>query len=350
MANYIIIGGDGKEYGPVSDTNVRQWIAEGRLAPNSLAKIEGTTELLTLEKFPEFAADFIPATLKMAPDPLSPPTISPLATGNNSRSASSSANDFMNRDYDLDIGGCISQGFELVKNNLGVYFVGVLIYFAVEFVIAMLGNIPFIGPIFSLGNFLIAGAFMGGVLWMFLRGVRGEPAEVGDVFEGFKRAFGQLFLATLVQGLLVMICMLPFIVMFVIQLVRSDFFSSLPAHTNFQNDPAALQKALHSLLSLLLITLPALIICWLPAIYLGTCWKFSLPLIMDKGMDFWTAMKTSMKMVNKHWWQVFGLIIVTGLLNLAGACACCVGLLFTVPVGFAALMFAYETIVGERKN
>jgi len=32
MANYIIIGGDGKEYGPVTDADVRQWIAEGRLS------------------------------------------------------------------------------------------------------------------------------------------------------------------------------------------------------------------------------------------------------------------------------------------------------------------------------
>ena len=30
MANYIIIGGDGKEYGPVSGEQLRQWIADGR--------------------------------------------------------------------------------------------------------------------------------------------------------------------------------------------------------------------------------------------------------------------------------------------------------------------------------
>jgi len=28
-------------------------------------------------------------------------------------------------------------------------------------------------------------------------------------------------------------------------------------------------------------------------------------------------------------------------------CACCVGWLFTFPVGIAALMFAYETIFSE---
>ena len=35
MANYIIIGGDHKEYGPVNEMEVRQWIAEGRLNAES---------------------------------------------------------------------------------------------------------------------------------------------------------------------------------------------------------------------------------------------------------------------------------------------------------------------------
>ena len=62
------------------------------------------------------------------------------------------------------------------------------------------------------------------------------------------------------------------------------------------------------------------------------------------------AMKLSWKKVNQHWWQIFGLIILIGLLNVAGLLACCVGVLFTLPVGFAALMIAYETIFGETKN
>jgi hypothetical protein len=66
-------------------------------------------------------------------------------------------------------------------------------------------------------------------------------------------------------------------------------------------------------------------------------------------VDFWTAIGMSRKMVQKHWWNVFGLIILIDLLNIAGVCACCIGLLFTIPVGFAALMFAYETIFSERQ-
>jgi hypothetical protein len=66
MANYLIIGGDGKEYGPVTDADVRQWIAEGRLAAISEAKAESDAEFRPLAKFPEFAealAQKTPATV-----------------------------------------------------------------------------------------------------------------------------------------------------------------------------------------------------------------------------------------------------------------------------------------------
>jgi uncharacterized membrane protein len=65
---------------------------------------------------------------------------------------------------------------------------------------------------------------------------------------------------------------------------------------------------------------------------------------VDQGMEFWPAMGASRKMVHKHWWQVFGLAILTGLMNLLGLICCCVGLLFTAPIAIAAMMLAYQTI------
>ena len=105
-----------------------------------------------------------------------------------------------------------------------------------------------------------------------------------------------------------------------------------------------------ALKSILFATGPVLLICAIPATYLSVCWEFTLPLIIDQQLEFWPAMKTSFKQVNRHWWQVFGLIIVIGLINVAGLLACCVGLLFTIPIGFAALMFAYDTIFIGKKD
>jgi hypothetical protein len=52
---YVIIGGDSKEYGPVSGADLRQWISEERLNARSLVKAESDAEFRPLSTFPEFA-------------------------------------------------------------------------------------------------------------------------------------------------------------------------------------------------------------------------------------------------------------------------------------------------------
>lgn len=71
MANYFIIGGDGKEYGPVTDAELRQWIAEERLNAQSLAKAESDAEFRPLSTFPEFASVLAPGGRAGGP-PLQP--------------------------------------------------------------------------------------------------------------------------------------------------------------------------------------------------------------------------------------------------------------------------------------
>jgi hypothetical protein len=52
---YKIIGADGKEYGPVSTEQLRQWLTEGRV--NNLTRVlaEGGTDWRALGDIPEFA-------------------------------------------------------------------------------------------------------------------------------------------------------------------------------------------------------------------------------------------------------------------------------------------------------
>ena len=118
MASYTIIGGDGKEYGPVTADDVRQWIAESRLNENSLVKAESDAEFRPLGKFPEFADAF---ASKTTPTPGVPPAFAGSAGGAA----------IAERDYELDIGGCVSRGWNLYKENFGVLFVVFLIVVAI---------------------------------------------------------------------------------------------------------------------------------------------------------------------------------------------------------------------------
>jgi hypothetical protein len=48
-----IIGGDGKEYGPVAPETIRQWLAEGRVDYRTRVRNDADTEWRTLAEFPE---------------------------------------------------------------------------------------------------------------------------------------------------------------------------------------------------------------------------------------------------------------------------------------------------------
>lgn len=67
-AIYKIIGEDGKEYGPVTAEQIRQWTAEGRVENRTAVFVNGTKDWTFIGLLPEFASLFAPQI---------PPTIVP---------------------------------------------------------------------------------------------------------------------------------------------------------------------------------------------------------------------------------------------------------------------------------
>ena len=68
---YKILGGDGKEYGPVSVEQLRQWIADGRVNSRTSMQAVGSTDWKPLGEFPELNA--------VVPPPLPPAAAAPAA-------------------------------------------------------------------------------------------------------------------------------------------------------------------------------------------------------------------------------------------------------------------------------
>ena len=208
MASYTIIGGDGKEYGPITADDISRWIAEGRLNAQSLAKAESDAEFRPLAQFPELAEIFHPAT---------PGTISPLPPTT-----------LMGKDYELDIGDCVSRGFELYKKKFAALFLPALVamviqialYGCIETVLAATGlqehlaytggGAVILGFVYSIVGSLILGPLLGGLFLVYLRNIRGNSAGVGELFAGFQRSYGQLTLGYLVVALINGIWLAPF--------------------------------------------------------------------------------------------------------------------------------------------
>lgn len=55
---YKILGGDGKEYGPIAADVVRWWIKEGRANAQTMVQLDGSSGWVALGHVPEFAAVF----------------------------------------------------------------------------------------------------------------------------------------------------------------------------------------------------------------------------------------------------------------------------------------------------
>jgi hypothetical protein len=76
MSTYKIVGGDRREYGPVDEQQIRQWISQGRVNGETLAQAEGGV-WKKLSQFPEFA-DAFSAT---PPPALPPPAVAEQVAG-----------------------------------------------------------------------------------------------------------------------------------------------------------------------------------------------------------------------------------------------------------------------------
>jgi hypothetical protein len=216
------------------------------------------------------------------------------------------------------IGDVISRGWNVVSANLGLAIGATALVFVV---MVVAGIIPCIGSIISI---VVQGPMLAGLWVIFLKLHRTGTASFEDVFAGFQM-FLPLFLVTLVQTLLTIVALIPAFGLFFLGGVLS-------------NESEALGVLLMGIG-----TLVALV----PAIYLGVSWAFALPLVADKKLDFWPAMELSRKVVQKHFFNVFGLMLCIGLIVLLGFIALCVGILVAIPVGVAALAAAYEDLFGN---
>ena len=197
------------------------------------------------------------------------------------------AAEYLRRNASVDIGDAISRGWQLVMDHMGILVGGSLLAWVVTLA---LGCVPIVGWILSM-------VLVGGLYLFFIRRIRGENVEIGDVFSGFSLAFAPLALAGLLTWLLTTI---------------------------------------------------GLILCILPGIYLLVGYVFVPALVIDKKLDFWPAMEVSRQVVQKHWWTIFGLLLVLALIVIAGFIACLVGVIIAAPVATAALMYAYEDLFGPN--
>lgn len=316
---YRIIGSDGLEYGPVTADQIRQWITEGRANGQTRVKAEASETWRTLAEIPEF----IPQLGVPPPPPLSPPPVG------DSESPEKFIADVLAREPHLDIGECLNRAWSLYKARFNMFFIVVLVFLGIQMGVGMLAQIPILGVLVGLASFVISGPLTGGLYYALIQGVRGREARVDDVFIGFRKYFVPLLLVQLVVTAFTLIAMAPGI--------GAGLAGALPWALK-RGTPDAGQIALLVVAGLLLVVAVTIV---------KVLWMFSLPLIVDRKLDFWPAMNLSRRVSARVFWQVFAVSVLAGLINVGGLLLCCVGILFSVPLSLILIVCAYEQLYGS---
>ena len=194
---YKIIGGDQKEYGPVTVDQVRQWIVEGRATGSTLVQSEGSEEWLPLSNLPEFSAA-LAVQRSYAP-----------ASGDGTNDPDTLARQLLAGGATFSIGDCLRCGGAILVENLGlalgatalVWLASTACYF-----------IPVCGGVIGM---LLKGILFGGLSLVFLKMIRHQPTSVGEAFSGFQIIPVPLMLGGIVVDVLCgigfLFCVLPYV-------------------------------------------------------------------------------------------------------------------------------------------
>lgn len=193
------------------------------------------------------------------------------------------ADELIARAEKLRIGACLGRGWDLWMNHFGQLMLVNFVFLLISLAVAF---VPF-------GSMVFGGVLAAGMFHYVLKLLHGESAAVLDLFSGFNQAAGPLILAGIVVTLLTAVGLICFI---------------------------------------------------LPGIYLGVAWTFTYPLVLEKKLEFWTAMEVSRRVITRNWWQMFLLMIVAGLLAALGLTILLVGVLLTMPISMCALACAYDAL------
>jgi uncharacterized membrane protein len=178
---YTIIGGDGREYGPVTAEQVRSWISGGRANLETKVKAAGSEEWRRIADVPDITG----------------------VTGEPASAAAMAIAQLPAVAGPLDILSCYERSWKLLRSDFWPIF-GVT--FLLTVINACIGYTQVLGIFFV--SPLLGALLNGGLYYYYLLKIRGQPAKVGDAFSGFTRAPAALF----ISGLLVPIfCTLGFI-------------------------------------------------------------------------------------------------------------------------------------------
>lgn len=194
----------------------------------------------------------------------------------------------------MDIGKVISRSFDVLFKNVVVLAVAM-------FLAGLLGGVTF---------GILMGPMLAGMIIICLKLLRGETAEIGDVFKGFDK-FGPAFLLLLITYLAVGAIWLATII-----------FAFIP-----------------------ILGAIVVVLLWLclgiASPLLGAFVALALCGIVDKNLDLGGAFKYGFDRIKTNPLEIWVLALVLGILSYVGVIACGIGVYVTMPISILGMTIIY---------
>jgi hypothetical protein len=259
----------------------------------------------------------------------------------------------LSNEYSINIG----EWFRYAQAHWGAVLgpmIGYMLLFAVMYL--AMSIIPCVGGFVVL---FLAPPLAAGLTLVPLAQLKGQPWTFGDFFGGF-RWYGALLGSYLLFALLCLVFLLPGMIPMFISIQNQQANQAInqppdiigaPGQPLDRPFPAANPPPQPRFDDpLFLIGLSLMLVGYIPAIFFSVrLWTFAWPLILDRDCGPVEALGGSWRLSKGHFWGLFGVGLLLGLINMVGVLPCYIGLLFTYPLTQLVWLAGYLLIAGTRR-
>ena len=101
-------------------------------------------------------------------------------------------------------------------------------------------------------------------------------------------------------------------------------------------------------IGLMLLTVLGYVLLIIPGIYLSVAYMMSFALMMDRNMGVWEALEVSRKAISKHWFKIFFLYLLMGLIFILACLPILIGLIWVLPLFTIVHGILYKIMFGVK--
>ena len=179
---------------------------------------------------------------------------------------------------------------------------------------------------------ILMGPMMCGIYYCYFRRLRGQSVDFGMLFKGFDY-FVESLLATLILVGLSLIVILPLSCLFFVAIMGATAAAAQRGHGG--EPPVLAMFGIMGIFYFAILVVSAIV---------GMFFAFTYPLILDRGLKAWPAVRTSCRAAWANFGGMLGLMCLLMLISVVAMLCCYVPALLFMPFSMGSIVLAYRKV------